>query len=96
MRARLQKYQMSSVPANASQVTMASPSPSITPTTVHGGMGHLPAGMMIPMAMPHMALPPHMQMGMAPMGLLRAPHMPGRNYFPLFEDQTPIIMVFYF
>jgi len=59
---------------------MVSPSSVVTPTTAHGGMGipigHLP-GMMIPMAMPHMALPPHMQMGMAPMGILRAPHMPG-------------------
>ncbi len=66
------------------QVSIASPpAAAVTPVTVNSGqmglpMGHLPAGMMIPMV-PHMALPPHMQMGMGPMGLLRAPHMPG-NY----------------
>ena len=43
---------------------------------------HIPAGMMIPMAMPHMAFPPHMQMapGMG-MGLIRAPHMPGTLHY---------------
>jgi len=80
LRARLSRYQKSTTMVSAPQVTMVSPSPVVTPTTAPGGMGipigHLP-GMMIPMAMPHMALPPHMQMGMAPMGILRAPHMPG-------------------
>lgn len=67
------------------QVSIAnSPAAVATPvTTVNSGqmglpMNHIPAGMMIPMPMAHMALPPHMQMGMAPMGLLRAPHMPGK------------------
>jgi len=80
LRARLGRYQKNTVVTSTPQVTMVSPSSVVTPTTAHGGMGipigHLP-GMMIPMAMPHMALPPHMQMGMAPMGILRAPHMPG-------------------
>merc|ERR1712071_714310 len=66
LRARLHRYQKNTAVASApsAQVTMVSPSPIGTPTTAHGGMGipigHLP-GMMIPMAMPHMALPPHMQ-----------------------------------
>ena len=81
MRARLGRYQKSTAVASASQVTMVSSSSVVSPTAP-GGMGipigHLP-GMMIPMAMPHMALPPHMQMGMAPMGILRAPHMPGKK-----------------
>jgi hypothetical protein len=69
------------------QVSIASPqSATVTPvSSVSSGqmglpMGHLPAGMMIPMPMTHMALPPHMQMGMAPMGLLRAPHMHPGNF----------------
>ena len=66
------------------QVSIASPPAAVNPVSTVGSgqmglpMGHLPAGMMIPMPMAHMALPPHMQMGMGPMGLLRAPHMPGK------------------
>nr|CAG4641894.1 EOG090X0A5X [Eurycercus lamellatus] len=83
LRARHQRYQRSAV-TSSSQMSLPTPPNPVTPaSTVHSGhmglpMGHLPAGMMIPMPMAtHMALPPHMQMGMAPMGLLRAPHMPG-------------------
>ena len=71
---------------NSSQMPqLAQPAPVTPVSTVHNGhmgipMGHLPSGMMIPMPMAHMALPPHMQMGMAPMGLLRAPHMPGKLF----------------
>lgn len=82
LRARCHRYQRSAVPTSMPQVSIASPqSATVTPvSSVSSGqmglpMGHLPAGMMIPMPMTHMALPPHMQMGMAPMGLLRAPHM---------------------
>nr|CAH0101030.1 unnamed protein product [Daphnia galeata] len=82
LRARCHRYQRNTVPTSIPQVSIASPQ-SATATPVSslssGQMGlpmsHLPAGMMIPMPMTHMALPPHMQMGMAPMGLLRAPHM---------------------
>lgn len=79
-------------PVSTPMAITSSPSalqPSPVTTNVHAGLGlpmgaqhpqqhHLPAGMMIPMAMPHMAFPPHMQMapGMG-MGLIRAPHMPG-------------------
>nr|CAG4649535.1 EOG090X0A5X [Scapholeberis mucronata]SVE93767.1 EOG090X0A5X [Scapholeberis mucronata] len=84
LRARCHRYQKPAVSTSMPQVSIAnSPAAVATPvTTVNSGqmglpMNHIPAGMMIPMPMAHMALPPHMQMGMAPMGLLQAPHMPG-------------------
>lgn len=69
---------------NASSVSIATPPNQVPQANAmqngHLGlpMGQIPAGMMIPMPMPHMALPPHVQMGMSPVGLLRAPHMPGK------------------
>lgn len=85
MRARHPRYQRSAVPSSSSQLPAPNQAAAVTPaSTVQSGhmgipMGHLPSGMMIPMPMAPMALPPHMQMGMAPMGLLRAPHMPGKQ-----------------
>lgn len=86
LRARCHRYQKPTAPTSMPQVSLAnSPAAVATPVTSmnsgHMGlpMNPLPAGMMIPMPMAHMALPPHMQMGMAPMGLLRAPHMPGKS-----------------
>lgn len=60
--------------SSATAVTTSVPNGQMA---IPGGVAPLPSGMMIPM----MALPPHMQMGMgAPVGLLRAPHMPGKNH----------------
>ena len=84
MRARRPRYQKNALATNLSQsqAPVASQLTSVNPVNApHMGlpMGHIPAGMMIPMPhIAHMALPPHMQM--APMGILRAPHMPGIIY----------------
>lgn len=63
--------------ASTPPASVASPVSTVSNGQMGLPMGHLPAGMMIPMPMAHMALPPHMQMGMGPMGLIRAPQMPG-------------------
>nr|CAG4646443.1 EOG090X0A5X [Macrothrix elegans] len=80
LRARHLKYQKNLTHASP----MPTPSSTANNTSSNGQMGvsvgHIPSGMMIPMPLPHMALPPQMQMGMPPVGLLRGPHIPSVFY----------------
>ena len=83
LRARRPRYQKNAVATNLSQsqAPVVSQLTSVNPVnTAHMGLPMSLPGMMIPMPhIAHMALPPHMQMG--PMGILRAPHMPGNFIF---------------